>query len=632
MTAVQFLLSTSLVLIPAPFIVLAVYLVSLNQQPESELGGRVLEAANIAATLWPIAFAAVLGTALRSVALYSCEKGTTLGTLEILLGSLTMTSTLKLLFWVRLVSFWSPILILAWVLSPLGGQSVLRAVSIHADVISSDFPIISYPSTNFTSGFNKLPVLYALPYSLRTVLGAAFSSTATRLIFANGSSPNFSDSLKQVGGPDEARRMTQQDIWGNVRVPFLHMLDGYDPSDPHSWVDVPNNAIPPYESLVGLPIRGVPPTQAGNASMMIQSSYISLSCKPWINGSAWLEKNISQLILAGPIAAEGKISVDYNNISFFSAIRGDRDSSIGSSQVVPSFQFDLLKDKYLNATPWAGGNFSLVDGQDLPSKQNLVFVTSTTPESGHGFVYNMTMCAPSTSYVDAMVRCSRPSNLGLLSCFVEKLRHTRGQLVKANATILSFSYNLPILPLIARLLPDPEGSSNDLLNLFLRDPALARPVGEFYKFEAFSRPPSLDSVSMSVFEARLAAVLNTVVRASFEQSIIVGADGISPSSKIITDNTTGDTITPLSNWGNSTGTWEEFADPVYKVNWIWMSVYAVSTLAMLVFTIGHIALQYNIRAPDILNSVSTLARDSPYVSAPSGGSMLGGLERIRLLK
>lgn len=54
-------------------------MVLLDQQPESQFGSRVLEAASIAATLWPIAFAAVLGTALRSVALYTCERGTTLG-------------------------------------------------------------------------------------------------------------------------------------------------------------------------------------------------------------------------------------------------------------------------------------------------------------------------------------------------------------------------------------------------------------------------------------------------------------------------------------------------------------------------------------------------------------------------
>lgn len=54
-------------------------MISLDQQPESQFGSRILEAASVAATLWPIAFAAVLGTALRSLALFTCEKGTTLG-------------------------------------------------------------------------------------------------------------------------------------------------------------------------------------------------------------------------------------------------------------------------------------------------------------------------------------------------------------------------------------------------------------------------------------------------------------------------------------------------------------------------------------------------------------------------
>lgn len=193
------------------------------------------------------------------------------------MGSLTMTSTLKLLVWVRLFSFWSPLLILSWTLSPLGGQSVLRAVTINNDIIHHDFPIISYPSTNWTAGFNWLPVLYAPPFGLRTIFGAAFSSSSTRLMHANGSSPNFKDTLRQVGGADEARRITQQDAWGNARIPFLYMLDGYDSTDPHAWVDVPNDTVPPYESLIGVPIRGIPSTREGNATMMVQSSYISLS-------------------------------------------------------------------------------------------------------------------------------------------------------------------------------------------------------------------------------------------------------------------------------------------------------------------------------------------------------------------
>ncbi|KAH6955855.1 hypothetical protein BKA56DRAFT_663254 [Ilyonectria sp. MPI-CAGE-AT-0026] len=628
----RFSLSASLVFIPAAFIVLGVSLVYLHQQPESELGSRVLEAANVAATIWPIAFAAVLGTSLRSVALYSCERGTTLGTLEILLGSVTMTNTLKLLFWVRLVSFWTPILVFSWILSPLGGQSVLRAVALNADTISSDFSIISYPASNFTAKFDMLPTLYALPFGMRTVSSAAFSSSASRLMLANGSSPNFNDSLEQVGGPDQALRLAQQDIWGNVRIPFVHMLDGYNSSDPHTWVNVPSDVIPPYESIVGVPVRGIPGTRAGNGSMMVQSSYISVSCGPWINGTSWLQKNISQLILAGPLEAQEMIKVNWGNDSFFSAVREGRENTFGPTYIAPPIQFDLLKDEFLNATLQMGGNFSLSNGEDRPSKQTLVFVANSIGKTFNDFLWDMTMCAPSTSYVDTMVRCSRSSDFGYLACSAERIRHSKGRPIQANATVFSFPKNLPVLSMIPRLLPDPEGGQNNMLNLFLRDPTLARPISAFYNYMAYFSPPSLEKVSMPIFEARLAAILNTVIRASFEQSIIVGADGLSPSTQMIIDNATGSIVTPLADWDNSTGTWLEFSDQVYKVNWMWMGVYVISTLVMTVFALGHLALQCKTKSPDFLSSVSTLMRDSPYVAVPDGGSALSGIERVRLLK
>ncbi|KAF4997646.1 hypothetical protein FGRMN_3678 [Fusarium graminum] len=540
-----------------------------------------------------------------------------------------MASTLKLLVWVRLVSFWSPLLIVAWTLSPLGGQGALRAVTINTEVIQHEFPIVSYPSTNWTAGFDWLPVLYAPPFGLRTVFGAAFSSSSTRLMHANGFSPNFSKTLKQIGGPDEARRITQQDTRGNARIPFLHMLEGYDSNSPHAWVDVANDTVLPYESLIGVPIRGIPPTREGNASMMVQSSYISLSCEPLVNGTSWMQENISRLVLAGPEAGLGNINISFNNWSFFSAPRHN-EFSFRDEFSLPPIQFDVLDDQYLNSN---GSTFNLTVGQDRPSKQTLLFVTDGSPVTNQSQSWNMSMCTLSTSYVDAMISCSRPSDYGFLSCSTDRVRHTKGLPIKANTTVFSFEKNLSLLSLIPWLLPDPEGSQNNLVNLFIRDPTRARPIGEFYRFEKYAFPASLENISTSVLEARLATVLNTAIRASFEQSIIVGADELSPSSRSFVDDTTlGKVVTPLSDWGNSTGTWMELTNQKYKVNWIWMTIYGISSLAMVVFTIGHVALQCKIRSPDIFNSVSSLTRDSPYMVVPDGGSTLDGIDRIKCLK
>lgn len=61
------------------FIALGIMIKSLNNKDESDTGNAVTQAARVASTLWPIAFAAVVGPMLRAIALYKAEKGTSLG-------------------------------------------------------------------------------------------------------------------------------------------------------------------------------------------------------------------------------------------------------------------------------------------------------------------------------------------------------------------------------------------------------------------------------------------------------------------------------------------------------------------------------------------------------------------------
>lgn len=59
--------------------VLAVCIGKLHGSAQSPTGDTILQAANVVSTLWPIAFAAVVGAMLRTLALYKAEHGTTLG-------------------------------------------------------------------------------------------------------------------------------------------------------------------------------------------------------------------------------------------------------------------------------------------------------------------------------------------------------------------------------------------------------------------------------------------------------------------------------------------------------------------------------------------------------------------------
>jgi hypothetical protein len=64
------------------------------------------------------------------IATYFTERGTTVGLLEQLFGSTTVASTLKTQLMLRQYNFVAVLLLLLWSLSPLGGQGVLRLITV----------------------------------------------------------------------------------------------------------------------------------------------------------------------------------------------------------------------------------------------------------------------------------------------------------------------------------------------------------------------------------------------------------------------------------------------------------------------------------------------------------------------
>jgi hypothetical protein len=69
-----------------------------------------------------------------------------------------------------------------------------------------------------------------------------------------------------------AVRITQRDLWRNVRIPFIHSLPAYK-SEQLEWISIQSNTIPDYSSLIGVPIRGFPARRSGNASSVVETSY-----------------------------------------------------------------------------------------------------------------------------------------------------------------------------------------------------------------------------------------------------------------------------------------------------------------------------------------------------------------------
>ena len=166
---------------------------------------------------------------------------------------------------------------LVWTLSPIGGQGALRATALGANVRTVDYNLSSYPFSYlraygggpFNSGASGGA---SLMNQYQTPAWAAFASQDLGLHHANGSSDSFTAAVEQAGGVEEAVRMTQRDLWRNVRVPFIHSLPGYSAAQ-DDWISVQSNTIPDYSSLIGVPVRGFPALRSGNASSIIETSY-----------------------------------------------------------------------------------------------------------------------------------------------------------------------------------------------------------------------------------------------------------------------------------------------------------------------------------------------------------------------
>jgi len=64
------------------------------------------------------------------------------------------------------------------------------------------------------------------------------------------------------------------DSWGNVKIPRLEHLPGYDPIHPEKWVDVPyQTQVVNYSSLIGIPTGGVPIDFLGDTSFTMDAYY-----------------------------------------------------------------------------------------------------------------------------------------------------------------------------------------------------------------------------------------------------------------------------------------------------------------------------------------------------------------------
>lgn len=271
-------------LIPVCFFVLLVFTVSKHKQPMDPMydvlenatkvvcqvhhhsAGTRTDCISQASTIFPLAFAAVVGYAIKQVARLRLEMGAPLGLLEQLMGSRTVFGTLATQYQMRYSTSLGLLFVLLWSLSPLGGQAAIRFLG-HANAtdLFTNGTITYFDTTLQPSGwFDKLGAIYSTADLTQLQYVSNISALAPNVHLVYSTTIMSPDSVK-IGAVD---------AWGNVKIPMLRtgLPDGGT-----EWTFYNDSSRPDqtYSALVGIPIAHL---RAETISSNIESTYIELTC------------------------------------------------------------------------------------------------------------------------------------------------------------------------------------------------------------------------------------------------------------------------------------------------------------------------------------------------------------------
>lgn len=175
-----------------------------------------------------------------------------LKTLERIVGCQSLFSAIERQYTLRHVDALGVLILLVWLLSPVGGQSSLRLLTYEPRTIQSTDAAWFYPMQAFIwvslLDFNNAFRFHhiSVPY-----MAALQSSTQT------------TDS--------------STDMWGNLKIPDVRYLKAYgNITTIGDWVQIDNDTDIVYTSLLGLPVFGL--STSGNMTFNLTSHYWSVDC------------------------------------------------------------------------------------------------------------------------------------------------------------------------------------------------------------------------------------------------------------------------------------------------------------------------------------------------------------------
>ncbi|EPE36785.1 hypothetical protein GLAREA_08948 [Glarea lozoyensis ATCC 20868] len=556
-------------LIPIPFFVLAIGLATLDgKATEQRSNWDVYQnLTKVAGTLFPIAFALMLGRALLKTASYSLERGSTLQKLEQLMGSRTFSGAIGTQLQLRSFNTLGLLIIVLFLLSPVGSQGFLRFI---------------YPSISSKSSITTIPYFTT---DSQSQLADSDISTWPATAFSILNSIYIAAVLTPI-----SKKASPLDLWSNIKIPFLSSLPSINTTE---YVPIPSDTTIVYVSLVGIPISGL---QTGRTTFALESSYLELNC-----GEPARQTGVFSLTTLQ--ANTSTINETFHGTSADVDINGTAGWSLGlqrfisplfnATQSIPSPVPKVCPLPQIGSPnppqPFISAPCALSAlGADQIGSSTLLF-QATIPSAADGSTIQA-FCQMKTVYVESEVLCTGDSLP--LACRVTGQRKSllphAPELLTPLAFPAVFAQLSKLLPRAFKTTLESRTADPSLLYLINPDPA---------SLIETSVTLNIANITGEILSRRLAQLINTYYMLSQAPTIIPLGGPEAAMMKGYPSLTADVTV----------------SDEFWKINWGWFSVAIAGTLVMFVAGVVAIVLDLKTTNPEFLGTVSSLLLDSKFV-------------------
>lgn len=566
-------------------------------------------------TLFTIVFVTIISTFVKRFALWKAQKGAYVTDLEQLQGSVSLPSTLKLVWSLRSFGLQSVLLVLVWSFYYLGSQAVKmeyqlspsdRPHQIKAAVQRSDAP--SYFDSDPSTIYNL----------------SGYTPEDPQFTFRNGSDIDRLNiyfqalQLEKTGGGGEGFSHLNPGFRNGPLVPDYRWVSDqpYDRTalakprrEFGGWQDYSRRSQMLFISDTSTPIRlserqmtdGVPYYRLGNDQRLLGSytlyniSYLNITC-----GDLFVLP-----ISAFPGQADNNTSISFN----LTALSQDT-SRDHYGYPLRTFTYSYrgkLADPLLGEIPE-----TLPDILDTNSSQRTVQST----------------CSITRIYVDMEVSCLSTG------CYPHRMRWANNT-DKAGAT----GYSTPF---------DSDSFGSQFLDNFIRSTGHKNSRETYTLIDHFYTDPSLiTSICWSTYGRAKDQTVMDYKDSSYNMNAALMSDGLTLgfntyyilSQIIVTEKIYPNLNSLFLDDQKQEDKFFKFVNAegapykqAYRIYWQWVPVDLVACSILLAAAIGSCWLRVNTLAPDIFGFVSSLTRDNPHLQLPSEGSSLNGIDRARMLK